>query len=145
MPSNSYNTDYEVNAIGRPFPSAYNPIGPCISSVIDCRTGHDNPLDGFVIEEGTIPAALAPLFQLMLDMLPGSTPPKDASLLTRTRHAFARYGSRLLGPYLKKGAVERTQVYLVMSHDSMCLRTKASSSAILGADSFSQAIRQCCT
>ncbi|KAL2260140.1 hypothetical protein VTK26DRAFT_5955 [Humicola hyalothermophila] len=41
-----YNTDETVNAIGREVPSPYNPIGPTITSVIDCRDGHDNPLDG---------------------------------------------------------------------------------------------------
>jgi len=113
-----YNTDENANAIGRENPSPYNPIGPTITSVIDCREGNDNPLDGFVIEEGAIPHALAPLFQAMLDLMPGKKEPKDETLVERTQAALARYGSRFLGPYFKNGAVERTQVYLVMSHDS---------------------------
>lgn len=112
-----YNTDVEVNGVGRPFPSPYNPVGPCITGIIDNRRGHDNPLDGFVIEEGTVPHALAPFFQTMLDLMPGSHSSEE-NILDRTHAALARWGSRLLGPYFKKGAIERTQIYLIMSHDS---------------------------
>ncbi|KAK3327511.1 hypothetical protein B0T19DRAFT_357224 [Cercophora scortea] len=112
-----YNTDEAVNSIGRPFPSPYNPIGPTITGVIDCRD-QENPLDGFVIEEGAIPHALAHFLQAMMDIMPGSTPPKNETLVERTQAALARYGSRFLGPYFKRGAIERTQVYLIMSHDS---------------------------
>ena len=113
-----YNTDENANAVGREKPSPYNPIGPTITSVIDCREGNDNPLDGFVIEEGAIPHALAPLFQAMLDLMPGKKEPQDETFAERTQAALARYGSRFLGPYFKRGAVEKTQVYLIMSHDS---------------------------
>lgn len=112
-----YNTDETVNSVGRSFPSPYNPVGPCITGVIDNREGHANPLDGYVIEEGTIPKALAPFLQVMLDIMPGSISSEEG-LTARTQATLARWGSRLLGPYYKKGAVERTQVYLIMSHDS---------------------------
>jgi hypothetical protein len=114
----SYNTDEKANAVGRETPSPYNPIGPTITSVIDCREGNDNPLDGFVIEEGAIPHALSHFFQAMLDLMPGKKEPKNETLMEKTQAALARYGSRFLGPYFKNGAVERTQIYLVMSHDS---------------------------
>ncbi|KAK3945806.1 cholesterol oxidase, partial [Diplogelasinospora grovesii] len=113
-----YNTDETANGIGRPYPSPYHPIGPTINGVIDCRSGHENPLDGFVIEEGAVPHALSHLLQTMLDLMPGSAGPKDDSIVERTQAALARYGSRFLGPYFKRGAIERTQVYLIMSHDS---------------------------
>ncbi|KAJ2904834.1 putative cholesterol oxidase protein [Zalerion maritima] len=113
-----YNTDHEVNSMGRPFPSPYSPVGPCITGVIDNRHGHDNPLDGYVIEEGTMPTALAPFLQAMLDLLPGSIDPKGENVVQRTQAALQRYGSRFLGPYYKDGAMEKTQVYLIMSHDS---------------------------
>ncbi|KAJ9142677.1 Cholesterol oxidase [Pleurostoma richardsiae] len=112
-----YNTDYEVNSIGRPFPSPYNPVGPCITGIIDNRRGHENPLDGFVIEEGAVPQALAPFLQTMLDLMPGSSSSEE-TISDRAHAALARWGSRLLGPYFKKGAIERTQIYLIMSHDS---------------------------
>ncbi|KAK4669784.1 uncharacterized protein QC763_206010 [Podospora pseudopauciseta] len=113
-----YNTDRHVNGMGKPVPSPYNPIGPTITSVIDNREGHENPLDGYVIEEGAIPHALSHLFQVMLDFMPGKKDPRDDTIIEKTQAALARWGSRLLGPYFKNGATERTQVYLVMSHDS---------------------------
>lgn len=100
-------------------PSPYRPVGPCITGIIDNRDGHENPLDGYVIEEGTIPSALAPFFQAMLDFMPGSISSEE-TLTQKAQAGFARWGSRLLGPYYKNGAVERTQVYLIMSHDSEC-------------------------
>ena len=113
-----YNTDDSVNAVGRASPSPYNPIGPTITGIIDCREGHVNPLDGFVIQEGAIPKALAPFLQAMLELLPNEGCPEGASTFEKTKHTLAAVGSRLMGPYFKKGSVERTQVYLVMSHDS---------------------------
>ncbi|OAA58964.1 glucose-methanol-choline oxidoreductase [Niveomyces insectorum RCEF 264] len=113
-----YNTDHLTNSIGRPYPSPYNPIGPTITGIIDNRTGHDNPLDGYVIEEGAVPHALAHFLQSMLDLLPGAQPPKNETLVQRTQATLARWGSRLLGPYFRGGALEKTQVYLIMSHDS---------------------------
>ncbi|KAI0205429.1 glucose-methanol-choline oxidoreductase [Astrocystis sublimbata] len=113
-----YNTDHEVNAVGRQFPSAYHPIGPCITGIIDNRKGHENPLDGYVIEEGTIPGAFAPFMQALLEIMPGSIETEGESLYQRVQANLARAGSFFLGPYFRKGAIERTQVYLIMSHDS---------------------------
>jgi hypothetical protein len=83
--------------------------------VIDCRD-QLNPLDGFVIEEGTAPQALAPLYEAMLELLPGQT--TELNALQKIKHLLARKGSKLLGPYFPKGSTEKTQVYLIMSHDS---------------------------
>ena len=113
-----YNTNEEVNAIGRAYPSPYRPVGPTISGVIDCRPNYESALDGFVIEEGAVPKALAPLFQTMLELMPGNQYPKGQTLYEKVKHVLAQQGSRFLGPYYKKGSIERTQVYLVMSHDS---------------------------
>ena len=113
-----YNTDHKVNSIGKPFPSPYSPVGPCITGVIDNRHDLENPLDGYVIEEGTMPGALAPFLQAMLDLLPGSVEPKGENFFEKTQAALQRYGSRFFGPYYKDGAMQKTQVYLIMSHDS---------------------------
>ncbi|ORY71697.1 glucose-methanol-choline oxidoreductase [Pseudomassariella vexata] len=113
-----YNTNHEVNAVGSPFPSPYHPVGPCITGIIDNREGHENPLDGYVIEEGTVPKALAPFLQAMLELLPGSVAPQGESLIEQFRANLARAGSLFLGPYFRQGAIERSQVFLVMSHDS---------------------------
>ncbi|KAI1214631.1 FAD/NAD(P)-binding domain-containing protein [Annulohypoxylon truncatum] len=113
-----YNTDVEVNAMGRPFPSPYHPVGPTITGIIDNRSGHENPLDGYVIEEGAMPGALAPFLQAMLEILPGSVEPTNEGLIGKFKANLARLGTAFLGPYYRKGAIERTQVYLIMSHDS---------------------------
>jgi hypothetical protein len=113
----SYNTDYKVNSVGRPFPSPDHPIGPCINGVIDCRDQH-NPLDGFVIEEGTVPQALASFYEAMLEIMPEQVAPKGLNAFQKAKHLLARQGSKLLGPYFSKGSTEKTQVYLIMSHDS---------------------------
>ncbi|SPN98942.1 related to cholesterol oxidase precursor [Cephalotrichum gorgonifer] len=113
-----YNTDYEANAIGKEFPGPYNPTGPTINSMIDNRRGHDDPLDGYVIQEGAVPAALAPFLQAVLEAMPGSVRPPGGGLLEKVRSSMARLGSFVLGPYFRRGALDKTQVYLVMSHDS---------------------------
>lgn len=103
--------------------------------MIDCREGHDNPLDGFIIEEGAVPQALSCLLQTMLHLMPGAEGPENEGIIHRTQAALAHYGSRILGPYFKNGAVERTQVYLIMSHDSKTIRPASSSpQAIVGTD-----------
>ena len=86
--------------------------------MIDNRHGHENPLDGYVIQEGAIPSALGMFLQAMLETMPGSKDPKGESALEKVRSGMARLGSFVAGPYLQRGAVDNTQVYLVMSHDS---------------------------
>ncbi|KAK1760449.1 cholesterol oxidase [Echria macrotheca] len=115
-----YNTDKTVNAIGRDGPKSYDPVGPCITGVIDCRTNTANPLDGFVIEEGAVPHALANVLQFMLDHMPGSVKGDGgkSTVLDRTQATLSLFGSKVLGPYFKGGAIQKTQIYLIMSHDS---------------------------
>lgn len=117
-PNPRYNTDHEVNSIGRNHPSPYHPIGPCITGIIDNRGGHVNPEDGYVIEEGTIPRALAPFMQAMLELLPGAIEPKADTTVEKLKANLARAGTFFFGPYFRKGAIEKTQVFLIMSHDS---------------------------
>lgn len=105
-----------MNGIGRASPLADQPIGPTINGVIDCRK-QDNFLDGFVLEEGAVPEALAPMFQAMLESLPGKVHPEDFGFADRLRHLISRSRSRAFGPYARSGSVQRTQTYLIMSHD----------------------------
>ena len=107
----------EVNAIGREDTLLKKPVGPTVSGIIDCRD-QVNPLHGFVIEEGAVPSALAPLFQTMLETLPGRVSPKHLPLKQRLRNLGARMKSALLGAYVAGGSAEKTQVYLIMSHDT---------------------------
>ena len=53
----------------------------------------------------------------MLQSTPGNINPQNFGLRERLRHLVSRSKSRLLGPCVQDGSVERTQVYLIMSHD----------------------------
>jgi hypothetical protein len=117
----SYNTNAEANAIGKPFPNPYNPIGPTINSMIDARNTPEaraNALDGFVIEEGAVPRALAPFLQALLELIPGSKGPESETFAQKIQSNLARLGSWICGPYYQNGSMDKTQVYLIMSHDS---------------------------
>ncbi|KAK5676539.1 hypothetical protein LTS10_010840 [Elasticomyces elasticus] len=112
-----YNTNYDVNGMGMPFPPSEKPIGPTITGVIDCRHVNSNPLDGFVIEEGAITAVLVPVLQTILEALPGKIYPADFGVVSWLRGLAARLMSRVSN-YWPSGSLERTQTYLIMSHDS---------------------------
>ena len=112
-----YNCDEKVNTVGfgPHTPGSLEPVGPCITSVIDLR---EQPVleAGMVIEDGNVPGPVAPAI----------TPSMLAiSKLFGKEHAdgiadFARKKSRELdsvvrGPH--HGAVSHTQAFLVMTHD----------------------------
>ena len=109
-----YNLDQPVNGIGRRGPQAdpADPVGPCITGLID-RRGVPDVNDGYVIEEGSLPSALALA-------LPGGFAVSAASFgETRADGWLGKltrwWRGRSLSPY--HGAVRNTQTYLVMSHD----------------------------
>ncbi|KAF7543933.1 hypothetical protein G7Z17_g10345 [Cylindrodendrum hubeiense] len=113
----AYNTDFEANTLGTPYPSPNNPTGPCITGVIDLRDTA-NPLEGFVIEDASIPWAIAPFLFTAWEHLPGQirgTPDSIYEFLVKTA---ARLGSKFLGPLFRGGSVQKTGVFLIMSHDS---------------------------
>lgn len=112
-----YNSNETVDSVGRPNPPLNRPVGPTITGVIDCRD-QENPLDGFVIEEGAVPQALSKFYQLMLETLPGRIRAENQSYSERWKQYIAATKSRILGPYTLGGSTEKTQVYLIMSHDS---------------------------
>ena len=112
-----YNTDFDVNAMGKAEPDTKRPVGPAITGVIDCRDG-PNPLDGFVLEEGVVPPALVKGMQGLLTATPGKKYPEYRGVLDRIQKTLAAAKSALLGPYTPSGSMEHTQIYLVMSHDS---------------------------
>lgn len=117
--SSSYNTDHIVNGVGRSHPDPEHPIGPTINGVIDCRDPDlDNVLDGYVIEEGAVPEALALGLRLMLERLPGRVEPPEGGVFRQLQRFAARQKSRFLGPYAEGGSLQRSQTYLIMSHDS---------------------------
>jgi hypothetical protein len=103
--------------MARTHPDPAAPVGPTIAGVIDCRD-QENPLDGFVIQEGAVPAALVPSMQALMESMPGKIYPKQWGPLLWFRHFMSRQQSKLFGPYSRGGSVQRTQVYLIMGHDS---------------------------
>ncbi len=113
----AYNNDVPVNGIGVGEPPAVEtgPVGPCITGLIDLR---DTPKleDGMVIEEGSIPSALAPILPALLatggDKFGEDT---DRGIIDLIGERARRRQSLLFGAY--QGAANRTQTYLVMSHD----------------------------
>lgn len=115
-----YNTDEIVNGIGSEIPQPDRPTGPTITGVIDNRGPKTSPnvLDGYVIEEGAIPGAMATVLQAMLEACPGKIYPSQHTFVERVRHLLSRTKNRLVGPYSTGSSANRTQTYLIMSHDS---------------------------
>lgn len=111
-----HNCDVEVNALGNPNQDPSNPVGPIITSAIDNRNGHENPLNGYVIQDGTMPQAFSGILPCILDMMPGSRA-YEMSLLGRTQAVMGHWKKRLFGSNLKNGPLGNTQVFLIMSHD----------------------------
>lgn len=113
----AFNNDVPVNGVGVGSPPVadIDPVGPCISGLIDLRDTAKLE-DGMVIEEGSLPSALAPilpaLFTFGADKFGEDT---DRGVLDFLAERARRRQSLLLGAY--QGAVNRTQTYLVMSHD----------------------------
>lgn len=112
-----YNTDFEANALGSPYPPPDNPTGPCITGVIDLRDTQ-NPLEGFVIEDASVPWAIAPFMFTAWEHLPGQIRGTSAGIYDTLVKTAARLGSKFLGPLYRGGSVQKTAVYLIMSHDS---------------------------
>jgi cholesterol oxidase len=113
----AYNNNVPVNGIGVGDPpiTDTDPVGPCITGLIDLRnTGRLE--DGMVIEEGSIPSGLAPVLPAL--MAAGAArfgEDMDRGILDTLEERARERQSLLFGAY--RGAVNRTQTYLVMSHD----------------------------
>ncbi|MCH7495965.1 MAG: GMC family oxidoreductase, partial [Candidatus Marinimicrobia bacterium] len=114
-----YNNDEKINGIGwgNRTPDADNPVGPCITSIIDTRKSSEDYEEGMCIEDGTIPGALSAILPLLF-----STASKfigedtDEGLLDFVGEKKRELESVfLVSAY--RGAVNNTQTYLVMCHD----------------------------
>jgi cholesterol oxidase len=111
----AYNGDPEVHPVGfaaRP-PADERRVGPCITGLVDLRATPDFER-GMVIEDGSFPAALAPALPALMaaGAKVGAVPP--GSQLGPEKLAREAEGM-LLGAY--HGAVDHSEVLLVMSHD----------------------------
>jgi hypothetical protein len=116
-----YNSERIANAIETENPSylEHHPVGPTITGIIDMRDEEvaPNVLDGFVIEEGAIPEALAPIVTTMLELTPDKVAPQGLSLLNRVRELASDIGTNLFGAWRHGDSLNRTMIYLIMSHD----------------------------
>jgi hypothetical protein len=116
-----YNTKEIVNAIGTEDLGylANHPVGPCITGVIDMRDKEvaPNVLDGYIIEEGVVPKALAYVLQPMLKFTPDKVESKHLSIHSWLRQQASKVETGLLGPWKRGGSLNRTMTYLIMSHD----------------------------
>lgn len=114
-----YNTDQEINGIGwgNRAPDPDNPVGPCITGIIDTRKSAKDYKEGMSIEEGSVPGALSPVlpitFSTIAKLIGKDT---DEGLLDYLGEKKRELDSLIRGSY--HGAVNNTQIYLTMTHDS---------------------------
>jgi len=113
----AYNADSSINGIGygAKDPEGRDPVGPCITSMIDLRDTADLE-DGMIVEEGSLPGAIADLlpaaFATAAKIFGRDTDTGVSDFIQESRRELE---SLVTGPY--RGAIKNTQTYLVMSHD----------------------------
>ena len=112
-----YNNDETINGIGfgNRSPAEQEPVGPCITGIIDAR--NQPQLDeGMVIEEGAVPGALSAFLPTTLAVAAGLVgKDTDAGVADFVKEKSRDLDSMVRGPY--HGAVNNTQVFLTMTHD----------------------------
>ncbi len=114
-----YNNDAPISGMGWGHKARtgkiYN-VGPCITSVIDLRN-REKLEDGMTLEEGSIPgpikSMLIPTLTNFSRLIGKNT---DRGFKDYIQEKWREFLSWILGSY--RGAMNNTQVYLVMSHDS---------------------------
>ncbi|KAG0330248.1 hypothetical protein BGZ99_007110 [Dissophora globulifera] len=118
----SYNGETLVNGVsmGDENPKKFeHGVGPVITGLIDYRDT-PNVMDGFVVEEGAIPAQAALFLRTIYQVMSEKS---SKSLKTAQALSFQEKldrGTRELSSYVAgvyKGAMANTQTFLVMSHD----------------------------
>ena len=113
----AYNNDEEINGIGygNRNPSDMEPVGPCITGIIDLREKPDLD-EGMVIEEGAVPGGIdnfMPAFLASVSKAVGDD--TDTGVGDELKEAARELESLALGP--RHGAIHNTQTFLVMTHD----------------------------
>ena len=116
-----YNSKMIANAIGTQNESylTTSPVGPTINGIIDMRDEEvaPNVLDGYVIEEGAVPEALAPLLETIFRLTPGKVGLGRVKLVEEVTELAAKVSEKAFGPWHHGGSLNRTMIYLIMSHD----------------------------
>jgi cholesterol oxidase len=115
----AYNCSMPINGMGlgneSVDPPKYEPVGPCITTIIDMR---NKPVldDGMTFEEGSIPAPIVSAMNLsLMSLSTGIGHNTDGTFSNWLRDCGDEVNSFIRGPY--HGATNRTQTYLVMTHD----------------------------
>ena len=114
----SYNNDVPINAVGKGKKlkaGEIDKVGPCITSIIDMR--NRTPFtNGMTLEEGSLPGPIRLILVRALvsfSRLMGRD--SDRGFTDLLREKWRELVSIFRGPFY--GAVDQTQVYLVMTHD----------------------------
>ncbi len=127
----AYNCQDRINAYGYGDmrPGRLDPVGPCITGLIDARA--DRPVkDGLIIEEGSPPGAIARLASATLN-LTAEVRPGNPPVLRAARRA----SGRLVGAASSyRGASRRTLVFLVNGHDDDAQGAAAAGRLVLQRD-----------
>ncbi|KAK3810316.1 MAG: hypothetical protein J3Q66DRAFT_352765 [Benniella sp.] len=118
----SYNGETPVHGVsmGDEDPKKFeHKVGPVITGLIDYRNT-PNVMDGYVVEEGAIPAQAAPflrgVYQVMSEKSTRSIKTaQDLSIQEKINRNARELSSYVGGVY--RGAMDNTQTFLVMSHD----------------------------
>ena len=113
-----YNLNRDIDGIGWGHvpPGLLPKVGACITGIIDLRN-QPELRQGMIIEEGSIPGGIG---SVMPEALAGAAALAGEDLTTspaeRVAGLLREAESFVLGPH--SGAAKRSQVYLVMTHDS---------------------------
>ncbi len=113
-----FNNDVAIHGIGlgnKAEKGKISDVGPCITSALDIRQ-KANLEDGMTLEEGSIPGPLRSILVstfLSLSVLLGKD--TDSGFKDFLKEKWREVKSFFGGPY--RGALDNTQVYLVMTHD----------------------------
>lgn len=111
----AYNCDEPIEGVGWGWRRRKEPIGPCISGIIDLREKRELT-DGMVIEEGVIPGALSTfvptVFAAASSVFGRDT---DSGVADYAREKGRTFTSIFGGAY--RGAARNTMTLLLMAHD----------------------------
>ncbi|KTD19601.1 Cholesterol oxidase [Legionella lansingensis] len=126
----SYNNKDPIHSIGfgSRSPEGRTPVGPCITGIIDMRNRPQLD-EGMVIEEGSVPGGMATflpkIMALSAKLQASDLKETNSHKNNRPLSKLSEFGKRSIhreleslihGPY--SGAIDHTQIFLVMSHDT---------------------------
>ena len=110
----AYDTDAPVHdvGLGDRIPREDTLVGPAIAGLIDLRDQDGDKAGTLIIEEGSIPGALAAVLPIAMDVVSHQDLDEQTASVARRLRELAEIP---LGSY--RGPVDRTLTYLVMSTD----------------------------